>query len=389
MRDIELMLKALELKDEKRTGPQLYNIEDSETVAGHSWSTALLVLIYGDEVGVDVDRCLKMAVVHDLAEAETGDFLTRAKEEDLNYDREKKEELEEKFWDDNPELSHLREYWEEYEERETDEAIFVKEMDLLDLCFTALKYEKGNRYDPEDNTERPYRHLDEFFESAEPRLRTALGKRVFRDLKGLYQKEKRSGAEVEEPVYRFVLDSLNLKDEKRTGWELRGVNNPESVASHSWGAAFQILLNCSRENDRLVRMALVHDLEQARAGDIPSRGDEERKTMSTGEKTRREVEAMKELVPEELEEILGLWEEHMDMQTREAKLVEDMEQVDMVLQALKYEKEDRYYPDENPGFSSYPAMDEFFISADENIQAEKGRQLFKKIREEYEKVKEG
>jgi putative hydrolase of HD superfamily len=136
-------------------------------------------------------------------------------------------------------------------------------------------------------------------------------------------------------------------------------------------------------------MALVHDLEQAEAGDIPSRGDEERKVMSTGEKKQREVDAMKKLVPEKAESIFELWNEHMEMETEGAQFVEDMEQVDMVLQALKYEKDSRYSPEDNPDFSSYPAMDEFFISADENIQGEKGRELFKKIREEYRKVKGG
>jgi putative hydrolase of HD superfamily len=141
------------------------------------------------------------------------------------------------------------------------------------------------------------------------------------------------------------------------------------------------------QNLKALKMALIHDLEQAEVGDIPSRGDEERKLMSSGDKNRKEVVSMKKLVPENLQEILELWEEHMEAESLEAQFVEDMEQIDMILQALKYEKEGRYEPDDNPEFSSYERMDEFFVSADENIQTGTGRELFKKIKNEYKKVK--
>lgn len=190
MTDIEFFLKALELKDEKRTGPQLYNIEEPETVAGHSWSTALLVLIYGQEQDIDLDKALKMALIHDMAEAETGDLPTRALQEDLNHDKEDKHKQEQEFWRKHFPNTDLEELWREYEERETDEAIFVKEMDLIDLCLTALKYEKQERYDPDDNQDMPYRHMDEFFETAEPRIKTELGEKLLKKLKARYEKVK-------------------------------------------------------------------------------------------------------------------------------------------------------------------------------------------------------
>lgn len=186
---IDFLLKSLELKDEKRSGPELYSIEEPETVAGHSWSTALLTLVYGREADIDLERALKIAIVHDLAESETGDLPTRAKQESLNHDKKEKREMEEKFWDDSPDLE-LKELWEEYEERKTAEAIFVKDMDLIDLCLTALKYEEDERYDPADNEDMPYPHMDEFFETAEPRIRTEKGEELLGELRDRYRKAK-------------------------------------------------------------------------------------------------------------------------------------------------------------------------------------------------------
>ena len=46
----------------------------NETVAGHAWRLSLMALLLGEELpGADMDRVLRMALVHDLGEAVTGD----------------------------------------------------------------------------------------------------------------------------------------------------------------------------------------------------------------------------------------------------------------------------------------------------------------------------
>ncbi|ELY59953.1 HD domain-containing protein, partial [Natronococcus jeotgali] len=60
-----------------------------------------------------------------------------------------------------------------------------------------------------------------------------------------------------------LLEWFDLKDELRTGWELRNINSPESVAAHTWGAAALCLLYAEREEvdrQKAVTMALIHDL---------------------------------------------------------------------------------------------------------------------------------
>ncbi len=196
MTDIDFLLKALELKEEKRTGWELRNIEDPESVADHSWSTAFLTLVYGiKEESIDTGHAIKIALVHDLAEAETGDIATRAQDADQDTSEDEKNELEysffknltEKLQDDN-----IRGFWREYEQKETDEAKFVKDMDKIELCLQALKYETQQRYDPEEENEnfQKYDDLDEFFATTKPRLNTPTGKQLFHELRERYKEAK-------------------------------------------------------------------------------------------------------------------------------------------------------------------------------------------------------
>lgn len=202
--EIDALLEALELKDERRTGWVLRGIESPESVAAHTWGTATLCLLYAGraEGDIDRDRAVSMALVHDLGEARTGDIATRADDDTQRVSGEEKETLErEAITDlfapfeggdgDRDRDCDLRSLWEEYEARETPTARFVKDMDLLDNCLQALKYERGGRYDQtEPNDEfSEYENLDEFFATAAPRLRTAIGETLFAEIKTRYEGE--------------------------------------------------------------------------------------------------------------------------------------------------------------------------------------------------------
>ena len=64
-----------------------------------------------------------------------------------------------------------------------------------------------------------------------------------------------------------ALNALGLKERVRTGWELRGVSAPESVADHAWGTAFLCLLYAGVagvDGNRACQMAVVHDVHKSR-----------------------------------------------------------------------------------------------------------------------------
>lgn len=187
---IQSLLAALRLKDETRTGWELRGIEDPESVADHTWGVALLSLTYAEEAGVDPDRAVRLALLHDLPEAVTGDVATRADDADQTVGSAEKRRREaaaiERF---EPLDVGLGEAWEAYEARDTDCARFVKDMDLVEMCLQALYYEREGRYDRDaENPEfEEYDHLDEFFATAEPRLSTDVGRRLYREIRDRYE----------------------------------------------------------------------------------------------------------------------------------------------------------------------------------------------------------
>lgn len=192
--ELESLLELLALKDETRTGWELRGIEDPESVAAHTWGTATLCLLFAERAGVDRDDAVAMALVHDLAEARTGDVATRAEdgkqrvssEEKTRRERDALTDLLEPFTDRG-----LESLWEDYEARESQTACFVKDMDLVDNCLQALRYERDGRYDPEAPNEAfdQYENLDEFFATAAPRIRTDVGAELFERITAAYERE--------------------------------------------------------------------------------------------------------------------------------------------------------------------------------------------------------
>lgn len=187
--DLDALLTAYALKDETRTGWELRGVRGPESVAAHSWGVALLCLHYADVAGVDADRALRMAVVHDVGEAVVGDLPTRADPAAETYDPAEKERRERAAVDDLAAGlgDDLRTLWTAYEARDSDVARFVKDMDLVDMCAQAVVYERERRYEADEGGAfDAYGRLDEFFATAEPRLSTDVGRRLFERLRARY-----------------------------------------------------------------------------------------------------------------------------------------------------------------------------------------------------------
>lgn len=191
--NLDFILKAASLKDTDREGWVLRGVEDYESVADHSWSTALLCLTYHSEVdGISLEKTLKIAIIHDIAELETGDFAQRIHEEERGFSQDEKQVKEQEAIQNLSSLTgnlELESLWEEYEHRSTLEAKFVSDMSLIDQCLQAVVYEKGDRYDPNEMNEnfKNFDYLMEFFATAEDRLQTDISKKLFYELKEKYE----------------------------------------------------------------------------------------------------------------------------------------------------------------------------------------------------------
>ena len=68
--------KVLELKNVPRQGwKEKLEIINPESVAEHSYSTAAISMILSDLEGLNTEKIIKMALLHDLAESTIGDII--------------------------------------------------------------------------------------------------------------------------------------------------------------------------------------------------------------------------------------------------------------------------------------------------------------------------
>jgi putative hydrolase of HD superfamily len=121
------------------------------------------------------------------------------------------------------------------------------------------------------------------------------------------------------------------------------VPNAESVAAHSYGVAFVVLMVAPQLDDpvdlgRALAMAVLHDLPEALTSDIPAPAW---RLMPEGIKGQTEEQAIRQIVGDvaAAEQLLLLWREMKQCQTVEAQVVSDADKIDLFLQALRYEEQ--------------------------------------------------
>ncbi|MCB9674627.1 MAG: HD domain-containing protein [Alphaproteobacteria bacterium] len=135
MRDA--LLEAFALKAVDRAGWVRVGVEGAESVAAHSWGIALLVVLLLPE-GLDRDRALLYAVLHDLAEAWVGDLTPH----DGVSDKHAREEAAMTAFCARIGRPDLLAAWQDYESQADPEARFVKQLDRLDMGLQAAIYAK-------------------------------------------------------------------------------------------------------------------------------------------------------------------------------------------------------------------------------------------------------
>lgn len=134
----------------------------------------------------------------------------------------------------------------------------------------------------------------------------------------------------------------------RTGWLLRGVVDPESIAEHTFGVCVVATLlvddlrarGVAVDGERVLRMALVHDAAEVFTGDIPMPA-----------KTEKLDAALEEAEGALLAQVLpaaqhALWVEAEAGATLEARVVKAADKVQMLVKALTYEQQRRGRLDE-------------------------------------------
>jgi len=160
---LQTLIELQRLKNLDRTGWMLRGLAPgTESVAAHSFGVGVTAMMLADSVAargvqIDSERVLRMALLHDWAEARIGDMPRTATQ---YFGAENRKRAETAAFDDI--VEHLaagdtlyRELFKDYEQRTSLEARLVKAADVIDLLVQALALERAGA-----------RGLDEFWDVA-------------------------------------------------------------------------------------------------------------------------------------------------------------------------------------------------------------------------------
>lgn len=135
---LSFISKAEKLKLEMRHSWLSNNRQES--VAEHTWRMSLMAILLRDRLDekVDLEKVLKMIIIHDLVEIEAGDVsaLEILRDPSLKQSKQEKEALA--IENIKSELGHnlgneIHKLWHEFESKETPESKFANALDKLEV----------------------------------------------------------------------------------------------------------------------------------------------------------------------------------------------------------------------------------------------------------------
>jgi len=133
-----------------------------ESVADHTWRLGMLVLLLADQLSqkLNLEKALKMVLVHDLPEIVAGDDSPLGKDgtgaDTYAFDTQKAQDKHEKEkyaaaalfntlpLDKSEDLFNM---WVECEQQKTFEAKVVKSLDKIEALMQVLEYRQGNLFE--------------------------------------------------------------------------------------------------------------------------------------------------------------------------------------------------------------------------------------------------
>lgn len=159
---VEIYFQTNHLKHLLRQGWLMRGVPEDkcESVGDHCFAVALFGMVIAKKYfpKLDMAKIIKMSLVHELGEIDSGDFTP--------FDKISKEERQakekagiEKIFSHFPEGKEYLKLWGEFEENKSQEAQFIKQIDQLEKAMQAAVYAK--QYG---------KNLGEFIESARERI---------------------------------------------------------------------------------------------------------------------------------------------------------------------------------------------------------------------------
>lgn len=127
----------------------------------------------------------------------------------------------------------------------------------------------------------------------------------------------------------FIFEAATLKRLQRTGWQILGGGNRESIAEHSFMVAVISLMlaqEVKADTQKVLIMGLFHDLAEARIGDIYKLAD----LYVRADENKAIKDAFSGLG--ESDELIEILDEYEEEKTMEAKIVHDADTLALMLE---------------------------------------------------------
>eukprot|EP00878_Enallax_costatus_P025791 GHUV01027621.1.p1 GENE.GHUV01027621.1~~GHUV01027621.1.p1 ORF type:complete len:218 (+),score=65.16 GHUV01027621.1:164-817(+) len=163
---IDFLMLLQKLKTTKRTGWVRCNVQQPESIADHMYRMGLMSLLASD-CNVDGQRCIRMALVHDIAEAIVGDITPHCNVSDADkfkLEADAVQEIKKMLGPSTYAATEVEILWHEYEQQSTPESHLVKDFDKLEMIIQAHEYEQAQG-----------QQLQQFFDSTVGRFKTETG----------------------------------------------------------------------------------------------------------------------------------------------------------------------------------------------------------------------
>lgn len=139
-----------------------------------------------------------------------------------------------------------------------------------------------------------------------------------------------------EATARLVFEAGVLKHTPRTGWQFCGVKHPESVAEHSFRTAFIAMILAGLEGadpSRAAYLAVIHDTQETRIGDIPHIGRRYLNAASNEAITADQVRGLPDVLVKQLTELVADYE---NSDSLEVVVAHDADKLECLFQAIEY-----------------------------------------------------
>lgn len=387
---LNFLIEAGRLKEMPRTGWVWLGVKNPETIAEHLFRIAFASRFLAEKRNLNVKRAVETALFHDLCEVYSGDMtsyfglLPKNREKRVEVlkrwirlpQKEKEKRNKRKFQEEKKSLlklissleprfkQRIMSLWLDYEKGISREGRFVKQVDKIETMIQAIEY-----FGVRENTP-----VVGWWEETEEVVEDPLLLRFLKVIeKRFYHKLKRvRDSKRLEAILELILRVGKLKRMPRSGWVLRGVRNPETIAGHTFSLTLMAWIFSKKtthklDEEKLLKMALCHEICEIYAGDttpyepILSQGKKVFKKWIRFSKKEKRAFFLKDYKKEKKalqkllfgltldlkKEIIGLWDEFKGNRTREARFLHQLYTMQTLLQALLYWRKDKKFPIES------------------------------------------